>query len=194
MPISHMSEADAIEGAKKGDVAGYEALYDLYKGNVYALCLRWTGNQSDAEDFTQEVFLQVYRKIHTFRGDAKLGTWLYRVTVNLIMLDRRRKKKERASTVTLAEDFRIRPLRSMPAGLTYPLERVALSRAMEDLTPTRRNVVVLHDIRGWTHKEASRVLGLTIKTVKSNLFKTHKSLRNILWRVPSRTKVQIANK
>ncbi len=79
---TEMTESEAIEKAK-GDVTGYNTLYHLHKRRVYAWCLRSTGNVSDAEDLTQEVFLQVYRKISTFRGDAKFGSWLYRVAFNL---------------------------------------------------------------------------------------------------------------
>src|SRR5277367_29154 len=92
-----MPEAEAIEKARNGDVTGYESLYHLHRSRVYSLCLRFTGNVSDAEDLVQEVFLQVYRKISTFRGDAKFGSWLHRVAVNLALMRFRRRRPREVS-------------------------------------------------------------------------------------------------
>ena len=97
MSSTEMPEAEAIEKARNGDVTGYESLYHLHRSRVYSLCLRFTGNASDAEDLAQEVFLQVYRKISTFRGDAKFGSWLYRVAVNLALMHFRRRRPREVS-------------------------------------------------------------------------------------------------
>lgn len=85
------SEDEAIEKAKRGDVTGFDLLYRLHKRRIFALCLRLTGSVTDAEDLMQEVFLQVFRKLSTFRGNAKLGSWLYRVAFNFSLMQARRR-------------------------------------------------------------------------------------------------------
>ena len=153
-----MPEAEAIERARNGDVAGYESLYHLHRSRVYSLCLRFTGNTSDAEDLAQEVFLQVYRKISTFRGDAKFGSWLHRVAVNLALMRFRRRRPREVSLEYSpdAESGSIAlqsPLRDQFWTSSFLVERVALGRALGSLSKARRSVVLLHDVNGFTHGE-----------------------------------------
>src|SRR5713226_4375877 len=89
--VSGLSEAEAIDGAKKGDARSFEVLYDLHKRRVYSLCLRMTGNVAEAEDLTQEAFLQLYRKVATFRGESAFSTWLHRLSVNVVLMHLRKK-------------------------------------------------------------------------------------------------------
>ena len=86
-----MSEADAIRLAQAGDAAAFEFLYRLHGRRVYALCLRMVSNPSDAEDLMQEAFLQLFRKIGTFRGESAFSTWLHRMTVNVVLMRLRKK-------------------------------------------------------------------------------------------------------
>ena len=86
-----LSEAEAIDRAKRGDAESFEALYGLHKRRVYSLCLRMTGNTDDAEDLTQEAFLQLYRKIATFRGESAFSTWVHRLAVNVVLMHLRKK-------------------------------------------------------------------------------------------------------
>src|SRR5215831_5121894 len=88
---SGLSEAEAIDLAKGGDAAAFEGLYGLHKRRVYSLCLRMTGNTAEAEDLTQEAFLQLYRKISTFRGESAFSTWLHRLSVNVVLMHLRKK-------------------------------------------------------------------------------------------------------
>ena len=178
-----VSEAEAIERAKNGDVSGYEALYHLHKRQIYSLCLRSVGNVSDAEDLTQEVFLQVYRKISGFRGDAKFGSWLYRVALNFALMHARRRRLDQVSLTTFPETREsLRPsnFRTRDCGGSLPIERVALGRAISSLSRKRRIVVLLHDVKGYTHSEVAKRLGVTAGTSKSQLYKAHLALRNIL--------------
>jgi RNA polymerase sigma-70 factor (ECF subfamily) len=178
-----MPEAEAIEKARNGDVAGYESLYHLHRRRVYSLCLRFTGNVSDAEDLAQEVFLQVYRKISTFRGDAKFGSWLHRVAVNLaLMRFRRRRPREVSLNIpqTLKPGPLPSPLRDQFCTRSFLVERVALGRALESLSKARRSVVLLHDVNGFTHGEVGERLGVAAGTSKSQLHKAHVELRGIL--------------
>ncbi len=178
-----MPEAEAIEKARNGDVAGYESLYHLHRRRVYSLCLRFTGNVSDAEDLAQEVFLQVYRKISTFRGDAKFGSWLHRVAVNLaLMRFRRRRPREVSLNIpqTLKSGSPPPTLRDQFCARTFLVERVALGRALDSLSKARRSVVLLHDVDGFTHGEVGERLGVAAGTSKSQLHKAHLELRGIL--------------
>jgi RNA polymerase sigma-70 factor (ECF subfamily) len=180
-----MPEAEAIEKARNGDVTGYESLYHLHRSRVYSLCLRFTGNASDAEDLAQEVFLQVYRKISTFRGDAKFGSWLYRVVVNLSLMHFRRRRPREVSlntSRTLSADPLQSQLRDESWTNSFLVERVALGRALGSLSKARRSVVLLHDVNGFTHGEVGRRLGLAAGTSKSQLHKAHVELRGILGR------------
>jgi len=185
MSNTAMPEAEAIEKARNGDVAGYESLYHLHRSRVYSLCLRFTGNVSDAEDLVQEVFLQVYRKISTFRGDAKFGSWLHRVAVNLALMHFRRRRPREVSlnvSQTLRPDPTRSQLRDQFWTSSFLVERVALGRALGSLSKARRNVVLLHDVNGFTHGEVGRRLGLAAGTSKSQLHKAHVELRNALGR------------
>jgi RNA polymerase sigma-70 factor, ECF subfamily len=177
-----LSEAEAIHSAMNGEVAGFEALYDLHKRQVYAWCLRFSGNVPDAEDLTQEVFLQVYRKISTFRGDAKFGSWLYRVAFNLAGMRFRRCPPEVSlNTCGVAKQGRLRlESGSRNYCVSSALERVALRQAIGSLSRGKRNVVLLRDVEGYTHAEVARHLGLSVGTSKSQLHKAHVALRETL--------------
>jgi RNA polymerase sigma-70 factor (ECF subfamily) len=182
---SEMPEAEAIEKARNGDVRGYESLYHLHRSRVYSLCLRLTGNTSDAEDLAQEVFLQVYRKISTFRGDAKFGSWLYRVAMNLVLMHFRRRRPREISLNaprTLDPDQMQSQLRDQSWTSSFLVERVALGRALGSLSKARRSVVLLHDVNGFTHGEVGQRLGLAAGTSKSQLHKAHIELRDMLGR------------
>lgn len=183
MSSTAMPEAEAIEKARNGDVTGYESLYHLHRRRVYSLCLRFTGNVSDAEDLAQEVFLQVYRKISTFRGDAKFGSWLHRVAVNLALMRFRRRRPREISLntpQTLKPGSPQLPVRDQFSARSFLVERVALTRALDNLTRARRSVVLLHDVDGFTHSEVAERLGVATGTSKSQLHKAHVELRGIL--------------
>jgi RNA polymerase sigma-70 factor, ECF subfamily len=183
MSGNEMPEAEAIEKARNGDVRGYESLYRMHRSRVYSLCLRFTGNTFDAEDLAQEVFLQVYRKISTFRGDAKFGSWLYRVVVNLVLMHFRRRRPPEVS-LNSPRTFEPDLMRSHSPDQfrtsSFLVERVALGRALGSLSKARRNVVLLHDLNGFTHGEVGQRLGLAAGTSKSQLHKAHVELRGML--------------
>jgi RNA polymerase sigma-70 factor, ECF subfamily len=183
-PLStEMPEAEAIEKARNGDVRGYEALYHLHKRQIYSLCLRRTGNVSDAEDLTQEVFLQVHRKMSSFRGEAKFGSWLYRVALNFVLMHARRPRLDQVSLAAFPETRQLphpSNFRVQDCAASLPIERVALGRAIGSLSSRRRTVVLLHDVKGYTHSEVAQCLGLAVGTSKSQLYKAHLALRHIL--------------
>ena len=172
-----------IEKIKGGDIAAFEELYRLYERSVYSLCLRLTRDILDAEDLTQEVFLQVYRKINTFRGEAAFGSWLYRVAINVSMMYlRKRQHVEELPLELLTDDISPKQClgQSRFKAHSDPLERVALVRALSSLSTVRRNMIILHDIKGLTHAEVAEHLGVTANTSKSALSRARRKLRHAL--------------
>jgi RNA polymerase sigma-70 factor, ECF subfamily len=152
-------------------------------GPEFILCAWFTGNTSDAEDLAQEVFLQVYRKISTFRGDAKFGSWLYRVAMNLVLMHFRKRRPREISLNaprTLNPDPMQSQLRDQVRTSSFLVERVALGRALGSLSKAKRSVVLLHDVNGFTHGEVGRRVGLAAGTSKSQLHKAHVELRELL--------------
>lgn len=169
-----MQEWEAIRRAKGGDDAGYEVLYRLHKRRVYLICLRSTRSVPDAEDLTQEVFLQVYRRLATFRGEAPFGSWLYKIAVNCSRMRFRRGRSEVSTGNTDAVE---QEGGTRMSGLD--LERALLGRAIAKLSRSKRRIVLLHDVEGLTHKEVARRLGLAVSTSKSQLSRAHLLLRKV---------------
>lgn len=172
-----MPEAEAVAMAKRGNAAGHETLYRLHRGRVYSLCLRHTSNAYDAEDLTHDVFMQVLRKIKTFRGDSKFGSWLYRVALNSLLLHaRKQKRRDQFVVENLPEDSITVKDSRWPA----PADQLVLEQALGSLSVKKRNVVFLHDIKGLTHREVAWRLGLTVTASKSRLHRAHIALRDAL--------------
>jgi RNA polymerase sigma-70 factor (ECF subfamily) len=178
------SEAEAIEGAKQGDGECFEFLYSRHKRRVYSLCLRMIGNIDAAEDVTQEVFLQLYRKIASFRGDSSFATWLHRVTVNIILMRLRKKGLIEVSLEetlrSIEDDDQKREFGSEDKLLAGSIDRVLLERATESLPPGYRITFILHDIEGYEHGEIAELLGCSISNSKSQLHKARLKLREVL--------------
>ncbi|HVB40094.1 MAG TPA: sigma-70 family RNA polymerase sigma factor [Terriglobales bacterium] len=177
-------ERDAIERAQRGSAAAFELLYQSHQRRVYLLCLRMSGNPADAEDLAQEAFLQVFRKITTFRGECEFSTWLHRLTVNVVLTHRRRKRlpqvvldPQRKQTAGESGEPCLAALRTMPADL---LERIGMERALAELLPKGRAVVMLHDLEGYTHREIAAALECSAGTSKAHLHRAHQKLREVL--------------
>ncbi len=177
-------EAEAIALAQQGDSLAFETLYNLHKRRVYSLCLRMLGNVAEAEDLTQEAFMQLHRKISTFRGDSAFSTWLHRMAVNVVLMHLRKKGLQLVSLEEALEpaqdngprkDFGTRDL-----TLSGCIDRVTLERAMEDLPPGYRMVFVLHDVEGYEHNEIAVMLQCSIGNSKSQLHKARMRLRDLL--------------
>src|ERR1700738_354957 len=135
-------EAEAIAAAQAGDAASFEMLYALHKRRVYSLCLRMLGNVAEAEDLTQEAFLQLYRKISTFRGDSAFSTWLHRLSVNVVLMHLRKKGLPLVSLEETLEpsqdDGPRKDIGSRDLTLSGSVDRVTLERAIENLPPGSR--------------------------------------------------------
>lgn len=182
---SGLSEAAAIHRAQRGDPEAFEHLYHLHKGRVYSLCLRMLGNPAEAEDLAQEAFLQLFRKIHTFRGESAFSTWLHRLAVNVVLMHLRRKSLPVMSFEDTTESEETgEALRHEPGEedtqLAGTLDRVALEDAIEQLPPGYRVIFVLHDVEGYEHNEIASMLGCSVGNSKSQLHKARLRLRELL--------------
>ena len=179
------TEAEAIRRAQSGDAAAFEFLYQLHSRRVYALCLRMVGNPADAEDLMQEAFLQLFRKIATFRGESAFSTWLHRMTVNVVLM-----RMWKISLATDSQEDALEtdaessgPKRDVGAPdlrLSGAIDRVNLERSIELLPPGYRTVFVLHDVQGYEHNEIADIMGCSVGNSKSQLHKARTRLRELL--------------
>jgi RNA polymerase sigma-70 factor (ECF subfamily) len=165
--------------------AQFEDAYHLYNRRVYAKCLYMIGNEADAEDLTQDVFLQVFRKIDSFRGESAFATWLYRVAVNVVLVRLRRKTLNTTSVEEAVEMKEgIASLQEVLGGpdqmLTTAIDRLNLEDAFSQMPAGYRQVFLLHDVEGYRHREIARILGLSVGTSKSQLYKARIWLRELL--------------
>ena len=181
---SPRSNRDLVARAQTGDENAFEALFLQHKQRVYSLCLRMIGNPADAEELTQEAFLQVFRKIDTFRGEAAFSTWLHRLTVNVVLM---RLRKKKVTQISLEEsvggdefDEQKKEFGAPDLTLKGSIDRLNLERAIAQLPPGYRQAFVLHDVQGYEHHEIAEMLGSSIGNSKSQLHKGRARLRKLL--------------
>ena len=181
---SKLTEQEAIDRAKQGDAGAFEYLYDLHKRRVYSLCLRMTGNTAAAEDLTQEAFLQLFRKIGTFRGESAFSTWLHRMAVNVVLMQLRKKNLPVVPIDETSEGEEEGTIRKEPGApdsrLAGSIDRLHLQRAVDELPPGYRTIFVLHDVEGYEHNEIAEMIGCSIGNSKSQLHKARIKLRDLL--------------
>jgi RNA polymerase sigma-70 factor (ECF subfamily) len=177
-----------IRCAQAGDSEAFSSLYEAHRRKVYAICLRITGEPSEAEDCTQEAFLQCFLRLSTFRGDSALSTWLHRLTVNVVFM-RLRAHRHRPMSVELGpggehagETSLLNLLPVEDQQLAGTIDRIAIARALGKLPTGYRTVFLLHDVEGLAHSEIARNLGCTIGTSKSQLHQARLQLRHFLRR------------
>jgi RNA polymerase sigma-70 factor (ECF subfamily) len=175
-----------IRSAQAGDNEAFSLLYEAHRRKVYAICLRITGEPSEAEDCMQEAFLQCFLQLSTFRGDSALSTWLHRLTVNVVLM-RLRANRRRPISVELGpsaeHDGETSLLNLLPVEdrrLTGSIDRIVIARALGKLADGYRKVLLLHDVEGLAHSEIARNLGCTIGTSKSQLHQARLQLRHYL--------------
>jgi RNA polymerase sigma-70 factor, ECF subfamily len=173
--------------AAEGDTEAFEEIHRRYRRLVYALALRMTGNEADAEDLTQESFLSVLRSIGSFRGEAAFATWLYRLVTNQVKMHFRY-RKSRPEDQTADGKMPERATSNGRRADTSPvIDRLAIERAMRKLPPGYRKAFILHDVKGYEHGEIARLLRCKTGTSKSQLHKARVNLRELLSaRVPAR--------
>jgi RNA polymerase sigma-70 factor (ECF subfamily) len=179
-----MPESDAIRLAQGGNSRAFEQLYGLHSRRVYSLCLRMAGDPTEAEDLTQDAFLQMFRKVHTFRGESSFSTWLHRLTVNVVLM---RIRKKRHVEKSLDAMFEPEEESKVPVEFGGPdlrlsgmLDHLNLDRAIDQLPQGYKEMFILHDVQGYEHKEIAAILGCSIGNSKSQLFKARLRLRDLL--------------
>ncbi len=159
-----------IRRAQRADARAFEALYRQHVDKVYGLCLRMTGDVSEAEDCTQEAFIQAWSKLAKFRGDSAFSTWLHRIAVNAV-LGRMRKSKREQDRIQVVADTR--PVRSTTADTG---ELRDLAKAVDRLPEGARHVFVLHGVYGYSHDEAAAMLGIATGTSKAQMHRARRLL------------------
>ncbi len=176
--------AELITRAQKGEESAFEALFHKHKQHVYSLCMRMIGNAAEAEELTQEAFLQVFRKIHTFRGDSAFSTWLHRVSVNVVLM---RLRKKTVSETPMEDSARGEESDEPPKQFGAPdlalmgtVDRLNLERAIAQLAPGYRQIFLLHDVQGYQHHEIAALLSVSTGNSKSQLHKARMRLRKLL--------------
>jgi len=178
------TKADDMELAARcvrGELGAFEELYKQHATRLYSLAYRMAGTSADAEELVQEAFLLAHRKLDTFKGESALGTWLYRLTVNLCV-DHLRSKQTKASQRTESLDDEPWPARRPAAAPTteLTLTRLDLERAIAKLPDSYRSAFLLHDVEGFEHKEVGDLLGIAEGTSKSLVHKARMKLRGML--------------
>ena len=184
------SLSETIRLAQQGDAAAFEIIYQQHCRRVYGLCLRMLRDPVEAEDLVQEVFIHLFRKIHTFRGESAFPTWLHRVTANLVLMHLRRKKPVSTSVdeFTGSDEEDDRPRNEIGAPdprLSGLIDRVNLQSAIDQLPEGCREIFILYDVQGYEHNEIAEILGRSIGNSKSQLHKARKRLRKLLQGAPS---------
>jgi RNA polymerase sigma-70 factor, ECF subfamily len=179
------SERSLVQRAQSGDEQAFSTLFELHKKRVYSVCLLMTKDVAEAEDLTQEAFLQVFRSVGSFRGDSAFSTWLYRVAVNTVLMKLRRRKAP--PTLSLDEPVSSEsPSLKRDYGKNDPrlsgaVDRIALRRAIEELPEGCRKIFALHEVQGYQHHEIAKLLRCSIGNSKSQLHKAKLKLRDLLF-------------
>lgn len=177
------ADAEIVRRAQQGDAEAFATLFNAHKSKVYSLCLRMTSNTAEAEDLTQDAFLQVFRKLATFRGDSALSTWLYRVAVNTVLMHFRKKGLRQLSLdepVNPSASSQKREHGKNDDRLSGAVDRIALTRAMKELPLGYRTIFVLHEVKGYEHHEIARLLRCSVGNSKSQLHKAKVRMRELL--------------
>ena len=179
-PARAATDFELTQTAAAGDVGAFQQLYERHRRRVYSLCLRMTQNPTEAEDHTQEVFVQLFKKAGSFRGESQFTTWLHRMTVNQVLMYFR-KASTRSELTTDEGETPVQIVRGTEDPGRMPVvDRIGLERAVRQLPLGYRTVFILHDVEGYDHEEISRMLDISQGTSKSQLHKARLKLRGLI--------------
>jgi RNA polymerase sigma-70 factor (ECF subfamily) len=170
------AERRLVREAQAGDLVAFERLYRENERKVFALCLRLSSDAALAEELTQEVFVRAWRKLSSFRGESAFSSWLYPMTVNVALSERRSRRRREARLFATEDPARLEQASSAPA----PERGFDLEKALSALPPGARAVFVLHDVEGRTHDEIAALLDIAPGTSKAQLFRARRLLREAL--------------
>jgi len=178
--ISDETDLNLARLAAEGNMEAFEEIYKRHYRRVYSLCLRMLQNPTEAEDLTQDVFIQLHRKISSFRGDSAFTTWLHRLTVNQVLMHFRKRVVRYEKTADEEET----PIQVVPGTENHNrmsvIDRIALKKAIQQLPAGYKKVFLLHDVEGYEHEEVARILGCSVGTSKSQLHKARAKLKKLL--------------
>lgn len=177
------NERKLIARALRGDTEALQTLVESNHKQVYALCLRMTRSVPDAEDLTQDAFVHVLSKLRTFRGKSALSTWIYRIATNTTLMHFRKNQRYTSSLDTPRENENgemVQEVSQTDRQLKSAVNRLALTRALEELPSGCRNILVMHDVEGYAHREIARSLRCATGTSKSQLHKARRKMREAL--------------
>jgi RNA polymerase sigma-70 factor, ECF subfamily len=177
-------QAQLIWRAQRGDEQAYEALFNAYKRRVYCVCLRMTRDPDQAEDLCQDAFLQLFRRIATFRGESTFSTWLHRLVVNVVLMHLRKKRPPLISLDETDSSGHERSGRreyaTEDSRLTRTIDRISIAEALSLLPPGYRAAVLFHDAHGYEHCEIAQLRNCSASNSKSQLHKARRRLRALL--------------
>ena len=178
--VRSTTDLELVRRAQRGDSEAFAALFHAHKAKIYSICLRMTNNTAQAEDLTQDAFLQVFRKLSTFRGNSALSTWLYRVAVNTVLMHFRKKALTLVSLDETSSHDSTLVRRGRDDRLAESVHRITLDRAIKDLPPGYRTIFLLHEVEGYEHGEIARMLDFSVGNSKSQLHKAKRHIREFL--------------
>jgi len=170
------TELRLVRQAQAGDLVAFERLYRENERKVFGLCFRMSSDPALAEELTQEVFVRAWRKLSSFRGESAFSSWLYPLTVNVALSERRSRRRRDARIIATEDPASLERAPRSPA----PEAGFDLEKAMATLPPGARAVFVLHDVEGRTHEEIAQLLGLAAGTSKAQLHRARRLLREAL--------------
>ncbi len=175
-PPDELADLPLVHRAQEGDTAAFETLYRSSVGRIHGLCLRMCGDATLAEELTQEAFVRAWQKLSSFRGDSSFTTWLFRLTVNVVLSYRRGRGRRRGREVSGDDGL----LEDHPALAATPDDAVDLEKAVAALPQRAREVFVLHDVEGYRHHEIARIAGIAVGTSKAQLHRARRLIREVL--------------
>lgn len=176
-----MTDEAAIGLVLNGDTRAFSEIVDRYRDSVFGMALRFTGNQSDAQDISQEIFIRVYENLHRFNGRSKFSTWLYRISYNLCIDWGRKHSRDRYSTGFTESDLEIADSRAGPEESFFEMQRRReLRNAVNSLKNKYRNILILFYYQGFSREVLGEILEIPVKTVETRLYRARKQLRSKL--------------
>jgi RNA polymerase sigma-70 factor (ECF subfamily) len=185
------SERSLVQRAQHGDEQAFATLFQLHRNRVHSVCLRMTKDMAEADDLTQEAFLQVFRRIGLFRCDCAFSTWVYRIAVNTVLMKLRRRKALPLSLdepVSSESSSLRRDIGRADLRLSGAIDRIALRRAMRELSKSCRKILLLHEVQGYQHHEIAKMLDCSIGNSKSQLHRAKMKMRKLLF--PKRIRIR----
>lgn len=164
-----------VNEARSGNHNAFEELYKKNVNRIYAICLRLIADRKRAEELTQDVFVRAWENLNTFRGESLFSTWLYRLAVNVVLVDIRSAKRRSLRFLKLSDVFKFNKKHEH-----NPQNSIDLEKAIAGLPEKARMIFVLHDVEGYKHEEISGMLGIAEGTTKAQLHRARKLLREVL--------------